>query len=155
MLVYEIPGRETLRISTVALDYNGTIARDGILLPGAAARIRQLRALAEVLVLTADTYGSVARQCAGLDVSVRTFPQSGAAACKEQIVRERGGGVAAIGNGFNDILMLDAAALGIAVMEREGMCAALAAHADVLVTSAEDALDLLLLPGRLRATLRT
>lgn len=155
MIDIEIPGRQTLHIASVTLDYNGTIARDGVLLPGAAERISRLKEQAAIYVLTADTYGNVERQCAGLGVTVRTFPRAGAAACKEQIVRELGDGVAAVGNGFNDIPMLDAAALSIAVMEREGVCGALVAHADVLVASPEDALDLLLLPDRLRATLRS
>ena len=60
-----------------------------------------------------------------------------------------------LGNGFNDIQMFDAAQLSIAVLEREGMCAALLSHASVVVRSIEDGLDLLLKPDRLRATLRS
>ena len=45
--------------------------------------------------------------------------------------------------------------LSICVIGREGCCGALLAHADILVTSIEDALELLLKTGRTRATLRT
>lgn len=156
MLTIDIPGREkTLNLSAVVLDYNGTIARDGQLLPEAAERISALRDLVDVYVLTADTYGNVRKQCEGLGVTVETFPRDGAALCKEAIVRKLGSGVCTVGNGFNDIQMFDAADLSIAVMEREGVCAALIGHADILVTSPADALDLLLKPDRLRATLRT
>lgn len=156
MIEIEVPGREApYRIRSVVLDYNGTVARDGLLLESAAERIRTLTEHAEVFVLTADTYGTVERQCEGLGAVVRTFPRAGAALCKEEIVRELGDGVCAVGNGFNDIRMFDAAELRIAVMEREGVCAALLPHADVLVQSPADALDLLLKPDRLRATLRT
>ena len=156
MIKVEIPGRERpLCITSVVLDYNGTIARDGQLLPEAAERIRALDGKADVYVLTADTYGNVRKQCEGLGVTVKTFPREGAAFCKEEIVKELGGGVCTVGNGFNDIQMLDAADLAIAVMEREGVCAALISHADILVTSPADALDLLLKPDRLRATLRS
>lgn len=155
MISIEIPGRErTLSITALALDYNGTIARDGLLLPGAAERIRALAGRTEVYILTADTYGTAARQCAGLGAVLRTFPRTEAGRCKGEIVRALGGGVAAVGNGFNDIPMFDAAALAVAVLEREGLWAGLLPHADVLVSSAEDALDLLLFPDRLRATLR-
>ena len=109
----------------------------------------------QVHVLTADTYGTVTRQCEPLGVEVRTFPREGAAGCKEEIVRGLEGGVACLGNGFNDIQMFDAARLSIAVLEREGMCAALLGHATVVVRSIEDGLDLLLKPDRLRATLRS
>lgn len=45
--------------------------------------------------------------------------------------------------------------LAVPVIEGEGMCAGSLSHADVLVTSACDGLDLLLKPNHLRATLRT
>ena len=86
---------------------------------------------------------------------MKTFPREGAAACKEEIVRGLTGGVACLGNGFNDIQMFDAADLSVAVLEREGMCAALLAHGDVVVNTSVDGLDLLLKPDRLKATLRS
>lgn len=155
MIKIEIPGRKTLEINYVVLDYNGTIAADGELLPGAAEKIKELCGLAEVFVLTADSYGTAKAQCEGLGAAVKTFPRAGAAACKEGIVRALGGGAACVGNGFNDIEMFDAAGLSIAVMDREGVCAALLPHADILVRSALDGLDLLLNTERVKATLRT
>ena len=50
--------------------------------------------------------------------------------------------------------MLRASALAIAVLEQEGMCCRLLGEADVCTRSIEDALDLLLYPVRLVATLR-
>lgn len=155
MLTVSIPGRETLELNYLVLDYNGTIAVDGALLPGVADRLAALKNRLEILVLTADTYGTVREQCAPLGVEVRTFPREGAAACKAEIVRELGGGAVCLGNGFNDIPMFDAAALSVAVLEEEGVCAALLSRADVLVPSAVSGLDLLLRPDRLRATLRS
>ena len=155
MLTIEIPGRETLEISHVVLDYNGTVAVDGALLPGLAERIAALKKSVTVTVLTADTYGTVRAQCEPLGITVETFPRAGAAQCKEEIVRGLSGGAVSVGNGFNDIQMFDAAALSIAVLEKEGLCAPLLAHADVLVSSPLDALDLLLRPKRQCATLRS
>lgn len=155
MITIEIPGRAPLTIRSLVLDYNGTIARDGILLEEVLPRVAKLREILDIYVLTADTYGTVAQQCAPMGITVRTFPREGAAACKEEIVRQLPGGVFAVGNGFNDIPMFDAADLSVAVLEREGLCASLLLHADVLVTSPADALDLLLCPDRLRATLRS
>lgn len=59
-----------------------------------------------------------------------------------------------MGNGRNDRLMLAEAGLGIAVLGREGSSPLALAAADVVVCSAEEALDLLLVPARLEATLR-
>ena len=155
MLRYEIPGRESLEISTLLLDYNGTIARDGILIPELIGRIKELQKDLKVLVLTADTYGNVRSQCEPHGIEVRTFPSAGAGEFKEQIARSFGPGVCSLGNGYNDCGLLEASDLAIAVLDDEGIYAGLIAHADILVKSPMDGLDLLLKKDRLRATLRT
>lgn len=156
MITIEIPGREELlNIRYVCLDYNGTIARDGQFFKSLEEPIAKLAEKdVQVFILTADTYGNVRRQCGHLKAEIKTFPRAGAALCKEEIVKELGSGVFAVGNGFNDIQMFDAADMAVAVMEKEGVCGKLIAHADIVVTSPEDALDLLLKPDRIRATLR-
>lgn len=155
MIKIEIPGRDTLEIISVVLDYNGTIAADGKLVPAAAEKIKKLGCMALVYILTADTYGTVKEQCRELGAAVKTFPRAQAALCKEEIVRSLGKGTACLGNGFNDIEMFDAADLSIAVIDSEGACAALLPHADIVVKSALDGLDLLLKTDRIKATLRT
>lgn len=45
MITIEIPGRKPLHIAHVVLDYNGTIAVDGILLEGVGERIARLQNL--------------------------------------------------------------------------------------------------------------
>lgn len=154
MLKIDIPGRPSLTLSHLVLDYNGTIALNGALLPAAAERILLLKPFLAVHVLTADTYGTVQAECAPLGIAVETFPNGCAAQAKASIVRFLSGGVCAFGNGFNDIEMFRAAELSVAVLEGEGMCASLLPHADVLVKSVADGLDLLIHPDRLRATLR-
>ena len=155
MLKINIPGREELTLSHLVLDYNGTIAQDGLIIPGIAERLEQLCQDLEICVITADTHGTAAKKCEGLPLEVLTFPTTEVGAIKAQEARKLTGGVITIGNGFNDIPMSDAADLSICVIGREGCCGALLAHTDVVVTSIDDALDLLLKPGRVRATLRT
>lgn len=155
MISIKIPGRDTININHVVLDYNGTIAADGRLIDGLSDRIKELNEKVKVYVLTADTYGTVKEQCQGLGIEVKTFPRSGAGQCKREIVESLDGGVCCLGNGFNDIPMFDCAELSIAVLDREGMCAELLSHADILVSSPLDGLDLLLKPARLVATLRS
>ena len=155
MILFDIPGFETIRIEHVLLDYNGTIAVDGTLAPGAAELISALSQHAHVVVLTADTYGTVTEQCEPLGVEVFTFPRADAAQFKESFAKELQGQVACLGNGRNDALMFDQAALSIMVMDGEGACAALIPHADILVRSCTEGLSLLLNPDRVRATLRS
>jgi len=71
---------------------------------------------------------------------------------KEKYVESLGAeSVIAIGNGSNDTLMLSRAALGIMIMGPEG--ASLQA-ADIIARDTNTALDMLLHPKRLIATLR-
>ncbi|MGA8890316.1 MAG: ATPase P [Anaeromyxobacteraceae bacterium] len=148
----EIPGEGALALRHLLLDLNGTIARDGRLLPAVRRRLPALARLLEVRVLTADTFGTAARQLAGLPVRLE---RADTGRDKERIVRALGSAeVAAVGNGANDAAMLRRAALGIAVVGAEGAAAGAVASADVVVTRIEDALDLLLVPRRLVATLR-
>jgi len=63
--------------------------------------------------------------------------------------------VAAIGNGRNDRLMLEAAVLGIALIPGEGAAFEALSAADVIMSDIQSALDVLLFPKRLIATLRS
>lgn len=155
MLTIHIPGREALVLSHLVLDYNGTIALDGQLIPGVASRLEQLKDQLKIWVITADTHGTAARACEQLPLQVLTYPTTEVGSIKADHVRSLTGGVVTIGNGFNDIAMSDAADLSLCVLAAEGCCGKLAAHCDILVPSIADALDLLLIPNRVRATLRT
>ena len=154
-MVIEIPGYKTLDVDTLLLDYNGTIATDGIIPASVKDRIQQLSDAFKILVLTADTHGTARMQCEGLPLEVCTFPVGNAADYKEEILNQCGGErCVCMGNGRNDIKMFKGAALSIAIMGTEGMCGALVKECDICVTSIEDGLDLLLNPKRIIADLR-
>ena len=155
MLTIQIPGRELLTLSHLVLDYNGTIAEDGEIIEGIRPRLAELSKDLSIYVITVDTHGTAAKKCEGLPFQVLTFPTTEVGKIKAEEATKMEGGIITIGNGFNDIQMSDAADLSICVMGKEGCCSKLLLHTDVTVTSIEDALDLLLIPGRLRATLRT
>lgn len=107
MLTIQIPGREPLTLSHLILDYNGTIAEDGEIIPGIAPRLEQLSRDLQIYVITADTHGTAAQKCAGLPLQVMTFPTTEVGRIKAEEARKLTGGVACIGNGFNDIQMSD------------------------------------------------
>ena len=155
MLKINIPGRGEMILSHLVLDYNGTIAEDGLIIPGIKARLEALSRELSISVITADTHGTAARRCEGLPLKVLTFPTTEVGAIKADHVKSLTGGVITIGNGFNDVAMSEVADLSLCVLGPEGCCGKLAAHCDILSRSIEDALDLLLKPHRLRATLRT
>ena len=60
MMEFDIPGFRRLQIRHLVLDYNGTIAVDGILLEGVGERIR---ALAEHLAIHVITAGHLWQCC--------------------------------------------------------------------------------------------
>ena len=150
-----IPGYRELNITTLLLDYNGTIAVDGIIRPKVRERLRKLSEFLDIYVLTADTHGTAKAQCEGLDVTVHTFPVGNAMDHKREILDRIGGECCAcLGNGRNDVKMFEAAALSIGIMDKEGACSALLQAADLCVNCTEDGLDLLLYPKRIIAGLR-
>lgn len=149
----QVPGSEALSVRHLVSDFTGTLSLDGALLDGVATRLRTLAEVVEVTVATADTFGTVRQALAGLPVQVQLI---GNGQDKVMLVDRLGrSGVAAVGNGRNDVPMLERAALSIAVVGPEGASGALLAAADVVVRDVNDALDLLLHPLRLTATLRS
>lgn len=155
MLHLQIPGREPYALEHLVLDLNGTLALDGELLPGVADRLAALSSDLSIHLLTADTGGNAAEICSRLGVSLGLIQPRAEAGRKQAFVERLGATrVVAIGNGANDAGMLAAAALSIAVLGSEGLAVVTLRAADLVVGRVEDALDLLLHPTRLVATLR-
>jgi len=156
MLEIDIPSRGSLHLEYLILDVNGTIALDGQLVPTAYERLEGLSQRLDLWLASADTQGTLAELATALQAQVRRLQSGNEAAQKAALVNELGAErVVAIGNGANDVAMLQRAALGIAVLGGEGLATVCLAAADVVVPSVESALDLLLYPRRLIATLRT
>jgi P-type E1-E2 ATPase len=154
MISLQIPGFATLELRYLVSDYNGTLAVDGLLLPGVAERLTKIADRLEVHVITADTFGLARAQIAGLPVTLTVTPLEDQAQTKLDFVQKLGAAsTVAIGNGRNDRKMLAEAAVGIALVQREGGAAASIAAADIVSASIHDALDLLENPKRMVATL--
>jgi soluble P-type ATPase len=153
MVSITIPARGTLELSHLVLDFNGTIATDGKLIPGVAAQLERLAAALSIHVLTADTNGSVRHECRDIPVTVHIIGNEDQEGEKRRFI-EGLEQAAVVGNGRNDLQMFKGAALSIAVLGEEGCCTQTLLHSDVLVRHIHDALDLLLKPNRLIATLR-
>jgi soluble P-type ATPase len=156
MLEINIPGHKTLILHHLVMDYNGTLALDGFLLNGVQPRLTSLSDRLKLHVVTADTFGLARSQLEGLPCELAILPVEDQAHAKlAYIQRLDAAQVVAIGNGRNDRLMLQAAALGIAIVQGEGAAIETCQSADVLTSNILAALDLLLFPKRLIATLRS
>ena len=156
MIHIEIPDFGALNLEHIVLDYNGTLAVDGLPIDGVAAALARLSEQLTVHILTADTFGRVKTEMADVPCTVTVLGADQQDRAKEAFVRQLGADtVVAVGNGRNDRRMLRAAALGIAVILTEGASGLTIQEADVVATDILGALELLTRPLRLVATLRS
>lgn len=155
MLEIAVPGRKTLKLENLVLDMNGTVAVDGYTIKGVAERINFLKKYLDVYLITAGTHGNLDALRDTLEAEVHRIEPCGEAQQKQRFIENLGADkTAAIGNGSNDTLMLKASAISIAVIGDEGASTEALLSAQLVVTNINSALDLLLKPKRLVATLR-
>ena len=152
MIHLDIPKRVALELRHAVFDINGTLAADGKTLPNVAASLASLAGLLSVHLLTAGTHGNLKEleETLGFPLQIITGGEE-KAWYVEQLGIDR---VIAFGNGANDAEMLRKAAIGVAVMSTEGVAISALQAADVLVHGPIDAIELVLNPKRLIATLR-
>jgi soluble P-type ATPase len=150
-----IPGGPNLDLEFLVLDFNGTVARDGILLPGVHGRLTALASDLLIHVLTADTFGTAKAHLEGIPCKVSVMAPANQDVEKVQYVQKLGANAAVcVGNGRNDRLMVREAALGIVVCQDEGAATETLMSGDLVVHDICAALDLLRHTDRLVATLR-
>ena len=151
----DIPGWGNIDIENIVIDLNGTIATDGKIAPEVRKKITSLSELAKVYILTADTQGTANKEILGMNVDLIKVPEENSKKGKFEFLSTLNlETTVVIGNGSNDQLILKEAALGIAVLGDEGMSVSAMKSADIVVENIHNALDLLLEPKRLIATLR-
>jgi P-type E1-E2 ATPase len=152
MLHVPVPGSADLRLEHLVLDANGTLTDRGEPVPRVEEALGRVRNELALHLLSADTFGTAEGLAAQLGA---TFRRVESGADKARYVEDLGpASCVAVGNGRNDVPMLGAARLGIAVLGAEGSAGAAVAAADVVARSIEEALGLLAEPRALTATLR-
>ena len=152
MLHLDIPQRGIIELHHAVFDINGTLAIDGVVTQEVATSLQHVSQHLSIHILTAGTHGNLTDIEKTLGFPLRLINKGEE---KMRYVHElEPEHVVAVGNGSNDVGMLRLAAIGIAVMTLEGVSAPALQAADILVSSPVDALNLLLYPKRLIATLR-
>lgn len=155
MITFNIPGLGDYNLAHLVMDVNGTLAVDGQLIDGVAARIASLRDQLTIHLLTADTHGRQAYIDQQLDLTAIRIKPGGESLQKADYVRKLGNDqVAAIGQGANDAEMLASAQLGICVMSAEGVARETLLASDLVAPTILSALELLEKPMRIVASLR-
>ncbi len=142
-------------LAHILLDYNGTLAKDGILKDEVKVLLPDLSKQYKVHVITADTFGSVHEQLKGFDVVVKVLQSANHTLEKAEYVKSLDAKLCgAVGNGNNDAMMLQTAELAIALIGDEGCATQALMQSDIVCKSVKDALELFLYKKRLIATLR-
>ena len=152
MIGIDIPHRGIIELQHAVFDVNGTLAVDGMLVPGVVDRLHILGKQLTLHALTAGTHGNIAEleRAVGFPFHIITTGEE-----KLRYVEQLGpASVIAFGNGMNDVGMLRLAAIGVAIVAGEGVAIGALQAADVLALGPVDAIDLVLHPKRLIATLR-
>lgn len=155
MIEINVTGRQNYELKHLVLDLNGTLACDGILIEGVEERIATLNKIINIIIITADTHGSAEKLGKQLQVTTHRIKPGNEPMQKLQLVQQLGSNnVVAIGNGSNDILILRESVIGICVLGPESTAAEAITNCDIVAPTIHSALDLLIKPNRLMATLR-
>jgi len=154
MKIIEINGIK-LELEFLVLDFNGTIACEGKLIKEIIPLIEELSKSMKISVITSDTFGTVREEIGNLPIRiVNLFSKNHTeekALFIDDLDRNR---CVAIGNGNNDVKMLEISQIGIAIMGCEGCSNEAMRASDIVCRDIIDALNLLINPSRLIATMR-
>ncbi len=151
----EIPNYKTINLKHIVLDYNGTIAKDGVLKEEVTKLLPLLAQKYTLHVITADTFGSVVNELKDFDLHVKVLRSENHTLEKEAYISGLGASeCAAVGNGNNDMKMLQKAEIGICLIGDEGCSTKSLLASDIVCKSISEALELFVHPKRLIATLR-
>lgn len=146
------PDGKTQTFESLFIDYNGTLAKEGCLLHGVKQKLRLLSPYVNIFVLTADTFGTVKKELGDLPIKIMTVSNGTE---KAEFLKKHGRGNAiAIGNGNNDVAMFKESQLSIGIIGPEGFAPKLMEESTIIVHSIINALELLLVPKCITATLR-
>ena len=154
MISIQRPGMESLDIHFVLIDFEGTLAMDGRVHPKAKDKVNLLSKRVTITILTKSNREKVEETLRKMRAEILYVTEGDSSQQKLNALQRLGAHqTAVIGNGLDDVRILEQAGLGMCVIGKEGASAEAMAKADLVVTHVLDALDFLLKPLRQRATL--
>lgn len=155
MIEMNIPGQGIFQFEYLVCDVNGTLAIDGVLLPGISTVINRIQDRLKVFLITANTHANQRSIDFELGIEAKIIQKGDESQQKRKFIFQLGPEkVIAIGQGANDAGMLKEAAIGICVLSEEGTSIDALMSSDVIVKDGLTALKLVQNPMRLVATLR-
>ena len=156
MITVKIPGSATLELQHLVMNFNGTLSSRGKLMPNVVKMVARLQDRLSVHVLTEDDPKQVEEELRGLIPVISVHLQASTDEEKISFIRFLGSGsVVVLGNSEADLVMMDEAALSIALIQNEEASIDTMLAADVICSDVYTAIDLLMDPERLVAALQS
>jgi soluble P-type ATPase len=153
-VVYDVPGSGSVELKTIILDLNGTLSVGGTIVDGVKERLARLKAAGfNTILFTGNTRGDA--DSIASDLGIEWKLAKSAEDKKKHALALDPDTCASIGNGLIDLQLMKVVKLRIATLQAEGIHVQTLLNCDVVIPTINDALDLLIDPQRLIATLRT
>ncbi len=154
MISIQRSGMESLEIQSVLIDLEGTLAIDRRVHPKSKDKVNLLSKRATIYILARGNTENAEKILKKMKVEILFVTEKDSSQQKLNLLQRLGPHqTAVIGNGLDDVRVMEQAGLGMCVIGKEGSCAEAMAKADLVFTDVLDALDFLLKPLRQRATL--
>jgi len=154
MISIERPNQGNLEIEFILIDFEGTLASDRRVHPKAKDKINLLSKRTKIYILTVEEKERVEEVLKKLKAEIVYLREGESSQKKLDLLRQLGPvRTVAIGNGVDDVPMIEQAGLGVCVLGKEGTSSEAMKKADVVFMNILDALDFLLKPLRQKATL--
>jgi len=154
MIILQRPGRTPLEIEFILLNFEGTLATDRRIHPKAKDKLNLLSKRTNIYILTKGEQEIIREIFKKVNTEVVYFKEGEVSQGKLDLLRQLGAAKSvAIGNGVDDVPMIEEAGLGICIIGVEGTSGEAVKKADVVFTDILYALDFLLKPMRHKAAL--
>jgi soluble P-type ATPase len=154
MIILQRPGRNPLEIEFILLNFEGTLATDRRIHPKAKDKLNLLSKRTNIYILTKGEQEAIRETLKKVKAEVVYFKEGEVSQGKLDLLRQLGAAKSvAIGNGVDDVPMIEEAGLGICIIDVEGASGEAIKKADVVFTNILDALDFFLKPMRHKAVL--
>jgi len=154
MITIQRPGQEPLEIDSILLDFEGALASDRRVHPKVKDKINLLSKRAKIYILTKEEKEHAKEFLKKVKAEIICLMEGTSSQRKLDLLRQLGASrTVAIGNGADDVPMIEEAGFGICVLGKEGTFSEAIKKADVVFMNMLDALEFLLKPLRQRATL--
>jgi len=154
MITIQRPGQSNLEIEFILIDFEGTLASDRRVHPKAKDKINLLSKRTKIYILTKEEKERVEEVLKKVKAETVYLTGGESSQKKLELLRQLGPArTVVIGNGIDDISMIEEAGLGVCILGKEGTSSEAMKKADVVFMNILDALDFLLKPLRQKSSL--